>query len=256
MKNTVKFLSISLGLIVAGCSSSGGGSPSATPQTTALSTGGVSTATDGTRAASLTRNTSASSTVVIGGRTYNTREIAGLPLAQVDSARTFALIPSNNNGGNRIRAGRHVDTAFYFKGTNLLRSNERISQVGAILDGDLTPTANLPAIANYRGTWNAAAAAPGAVGFGEVGNFTATADFGPRQKVTGNFRDTRGQNVAALDAKINGNEFSGEFSDPSGAGETIDINGGFFGPNAEEIAGAGAVVDGSDKIAVSFIGSR
>jgi len=116
----------------------------------------------------------------------------------------------------------------------------------------------LPSTAFYRGNWNAVATdGPRItdVDGGEVGTFSATADFGARQEVTGTLRNNTGQTAARLNGDIEGNQFTGTLSDTTSS-RLGDVNGGFYGPNAEEIAGAGAFEDGQDKLAISFIGSR
>ena len=257
MNSLVKFSVLSLGLVAAGCSGGGGGSTSSanvTPQPASiLSSGSLAVDTRGESGFTATATNSQTQRVTVGGRTYTVTRSPIEP--SISSNDNLILVESGFSG---IRDGQHVATKFYFEGTNLQSRTGRVSDVGAAIIGDLTPEQNLPAFATYRGQWNGAVVDGTSVqntGATRVGSFSATADFGPRQKVNGTFRDIDGLTAARLDADITGNQFSGSFSDQT-SNTVGDIKGGFFGPNAEEIAGVGAVSDDDDKIAISFIGSR
>ena len=257
MNSLVKFSVLSLGLVAAGCSGGGGGSTSSanvTPQPASiLSSGSLAVDTQGESGFSSTPLSNNTQRVTVGGRTYTVTRSPIEP--NVSANNNLILVESGFSG---IRDGQHVATKFYFEGTGLQTQTGRVTDVGAAIIGDLTPEQNLPASANYRGQWNGAVAEGTSVqntGATRVGSFSATADFGPRQKVNGTFRDTDGLIAARLDADITGNQFSGSFSDQT-SNTVGDIKGGFFGPNAEEIAGVGAVSEDDDKIAISFIGSR
>ena len=255
MNNLYKLASLSLGLIAAGCSGSGGGGGGASPVTRApvslAATGGTAVGASSSTTASINEISSTRSSVTIGGRSYSVSQSA--PGVQTNSANTFAYVPSSSFSG--IRSGRHVDTGFYVQGSNLFTPTERVSNVGAIIDGNLTPVQNLPAVAVYRGTWNGAIIENNQVSaIGGGGNFTATADFGPRQEVTGTLRDGA-STLFNIDADINGNEFSGTLNSSTNQ-PVLPVQGGFFGPNAEEIAGAAAGSINGAQVGVSFIGNR
>lgn len=256
-------LSINIALLcgIAGCSSGGstsGGTAPAQPVSLA-STGGLAATTNGgVTTFSSQRDSATSTTVTVGDKTYqvstNPNTVPGI---QSSASGDFVYAPS---GSVDISSGSFVDTSLFVKGSDLTNpaGSGRVTDVGAAINGTLTPVENLPSVAFYRGEWNAVATdgpTAGAVGLGQIGNFSATADFGSRQDVSGTFRDDSGQTVLRLDADITGNEFAGTFSDTSN-NEVSSVNGGFFGPNAEEIAGVSAARDGDDAIAVGFIGSR
>ena len=118
-------------------------------------------------------------------------------------------------------------------------------RIDVVFVGTPTDVANLPtATASYVGTFEGFFPnEEGPDGFDE-GAFSATADFGAAQSLTGEFVSSNSnQTEAILNATIEGNGFSGTVSpidrngDPFAQG--ISAGGMFMGANAEALVGAG-----------------
>lgn len=114
-----------------------------------------------------------------------------------------------------------------------------------------TEVSNLPtSTANYVGTFSGIFFdVQDQDSLREDGIFTATADFGADQSVTGGFYaenadGTQGEHHGELIADISGNTFTGVINNnighPSNTDEQISAAGFFGGANAERIVGAGA----------------
>lgn len=263
MKKLTAGISVIMLTITSGCSSSGGGggNPTAAPApaiTTTLgspSSDGIAVANNRTQDFSVVSSGRNNTTIRIGNRTYSVATRSNLtPGVQSSTTGDIVYVPSGAAG---IKSGRYADTSIYFLGSNLTNSRTaRATSVGATVTGTLTPVQNLPSVAVYSGNWNSGLTQNGRpIGAGEIGRFSATANFGQRKEVTGTFRDNTGQTIIRMDADIKGNQFEGKFKDTSNR-NISDVEGGFFGPNAEEIAGASSVTQAGEGIAISFIGTK
>ena len=151
----------------------------------------------------------------------------------------------------------------FITGTDFDNDNEpTFNSVGFIIEGNLTPVSDLPAQATYSGRASVinlesiqrtTEESPNPF---MTSDFTATATFGQTNTLTGSLTDrTNGANFATIDADITGNTFSGSVTDNAGPG-SVSLDGGFFGPNADEIAGAGSGVIDGERTSIGLVGSR
>ncbi len=151
----------------------------------------------------------------------------------------------------------------FIVGTNFDSDAEpTLSNAGFIIEGNLPPTADLPSQANYSGRTavisleSIADTTPEDPNPYTSSNFTATATFGQTNTFNGSLTDPiNGESVATIKADISGNTFNGTITDNAGEG-SISLDGGFFGPNAEEVAGAGSGVLDGDQFSIGLLGSR
>lgn len=223
-------------------------------------------------------NTNRTMTLTIDGvpRTLNLAEqvgyskqygyMNGQPIG--DEVVVVADIPFMENG--RPVDG-YVSLALHAKGANWQRQGLRDIAITAeeyniLVSGLLTPEARLPtsARASYAATW--LVSADGNLENIQTGNGIAkiTADF-TNKTISG--RAAEGHYISDLNnahtnisGTISGNTFSGTTNRTGSGGLNGEFSGGFFGPNAEQVAGTGTgkvLKGGSDVDAtVVFVGNQ
>ena len=164
------------------------------------------------------------------------------------------------------RIGGVVNIAAFIQTENPIENRtlpdaSEITNVGISIDGALTAVDELPAQASYSGQVvtiqpSDLSGAQNPEDARTNSDFTATATFGQTNTLTGSvFDQTDGANVATIEADITGNTFSGNVTDNGGNGST-SLDGGFFGQNAEAIAGAGSGVIGGERTSIGLVGTR
>ena len=151
----------------------------------------------------------------------------------------------------------------FITGTDFDNDNApTFNSAGFIIEGNLTEVSDLPSQATYSG--RASSISIESIGRTTeddpnpytTSNFTATATFGQTNTLNGSLSDrTNGNDVATINAEITGNTFSGTITDNEGAGSTT-LDGGFFGPNADAIAGAGTGNIDGEQIVIGIDGVR
>lgn len=177
------------------------------------------------------------------------------------------LIPDNieeNIFGGEVDTVEVILTPFV-TGTNFDNDQAAtFNNAGFAIEGNRTAVDELPAQANYSGSITVTTLEnianttndPDNENPFDRSNFTATATFGQTNTLAGSVTDVEdGSNVATIQADITGNTFSGSVTDNNGAGST-SLDGGFFGPNAHDIAGSGSGVVDGNRTLLGLIGTR
>ena len=143
-----------------------------------------------------------------------------------------------------------------------LPNADEIENIAITIDGALTPVEDLPAQAAYSGGI-VVVAADRLAGASQPdddaisnGSFTAIATFGQTNELSGTLtNDNNPSGFATIQADITGNTFSGTVNDNEGGG-SAPLDGGFFGQNAQAIAGAGTGEVNGRNISIGLVGSR
>ena len=144
-----------------------------------------------------------------------------------------------------------------------ISSGYDVKRFDLVFMGTPTNVQDLPnSTASYKGTFEVAFLRSDGADY-DAGDFSATADFGSAQKITGTFKSMdNGVMVeqARLDAGISGNSFSGNVI-ATGSEAKFNAGGIFVGPGAASVLGAaqGAAkdTDGSDYLGLlAFQGDK
>lgn len=249
MNNILKFSALSLSILMVGCTTGGSGK---TDGTTSL-TGYLKSATGANDEDITVVEDENGITVDTGTKVY-----------------TFASGSSVSNDGT-IRVLQDLEISQSNVSITPLQIGADLGSGGDVQDvavgvvGNKTLESDLPSgEVNYAGTYLV-----GSVEVGEVGgntdfsndesdarSFTAIADFGAAKTITAAFSDD-GKSVD-MNGTITGNSFSGTVAIPDGP--TLASSGGFYGPQAAEIAGtvSGQISEdnGTFDIILGFAGTK
>ena len=266
-KKTLGILAVGLSaLALAGCntSGSGGASPSAPSHSQVLE--GVTVGEEletrslsgSTEAARIVSSENGVTVIEVGPETYtftNAQEVRGVT---VSDDRRLGIA---NNDDLGLPDGEHVKLRVVAAGSNLGLENSLVTDIAVATDGDLTPVANLPASAEYRGSYmaatltsvNDAGDAAGSVDSG--GAFSATATFGATNTITGTLNDGTAD-IGAISGTITDNRFSATVNGQNGVTGSGTLAGGFYGPGAEEIAGSGSGQFQGEDTVIAVIGQK
>jgi hypothetical protein len=215
------------------------------------------------------QTTSSGLKVTVDGTTF-TMPVGQAPMSQTINGHVFQVALYGQLDGNYVPSGNTAVTleiddasltmfiknyqAAYDAGQNV--TNYTYDGYAIIATGRETSTDHLPTvIAQYKGGWflisGANSANSGSVG-GSSGQFTATVDFNAKT-LAAVVQDFSNSTVATATAKISGNKFIGTATGSNFNGEII---GGFYGPNAEQIAGVGHGLSSSENAELGFIGTQ
>jgi hypothetical protein len=210
-------------------------------------------------------------TITVGGKEYklsggqnNTTGQPGLAYtAYGNTAHSQAATGAGDtdpNNGAYVLNGQYTSLAAFIKGGGTWHeigdeddewNIPDMEGYGMIVTGLQTPKENMPSqTANYHGEYYYASVdSSGDGNFGASGSFDMTADFGD-SKLTGRARVIGGHGApddpdhTEFTGTIHGNQFDGTTKNIAAAGAGYSgmdgtFAGGFYGPNAEEIAGVG-----------------
>jgi hypothetical protein len=191
----------------------------------------------------------------IAGKSYSVRNF-GVTNAELGGAGNIAA----RNVGSTLTLNDTASLTIFVK--NYARAaaagnfNYSYDGYSIIATGLETPASGIPtSIVSYSGGWflisglGATGTSSGQVS-GVSGDFQLTANFGTKA-VTMLAKDGSNQNIASVTGKISGNKFVGT-STGQFAG---DVAGGFYGTNAQEVAGVGNGTYASQHAEVGFIGT-
>jgi hypothetical protein len=235
-------------------------------------------------------------TITVGGKEYKlsggkSGNTGQLDLAYTAYGNTAHSSADGGGGDTNPNNGAYVLNAKYTSLAAFIKGGGTWSEIGheddewnipdmegygMIVTGLQTPKANMPTeTAKNKGEYYYASIdSYGSGNFGASGSFDMTADFGNDTltgyaRVIGGIGDPDDPDHTEFNGTIDGNQFHGTTKDIADhtkvdySGMTGTFAGGFYGPNAEEIAGVGTgtakpenFLDPAADVSMAFVGRK